>query len=179
MPDKESRPRAVDLGMPLMVMTFAVIGSFMYWLQGEAAAERALKLVEAAEVVEELVSTAPEVSSDDLRLGGATYEGQEIRLSSFIVASLVGSQGFWLDIPGGSPFLVSMSADVIAEGLAVSGGTMATVIGTVVPMNDSSLTAWSDAGTINDNDRLVAEFATHFIEATDVRVSVGGGSGNQ
>lgn len=178
MPENGSRRGAVELGTILMVVAFAVIGGFMYWLNGEAAIERALKLVEEVEVVEEENTTATEVVSDALRLGGAEFEGQEIRLSSFIVASVLGSQGFWLDIPGGSPFLVSMSADVLAEGLSVSGGIMATVIGTVNPMNDSTLSAWEATGTITDNDRLVAEFATHFIEATDIRVSVGGGAGN-
>lgn len=178
MPENGSRRGAVELGTILMVVAFAVIGGFMYWLNGEAAIERALKLVEEVEVVEEENTTATEVVSDALRLGGAEFEGQEIRLSSFIVASALGSQGFWLDIPGGSPFLVSMSADVLAEGLSVSGGIMATVIGTVNPMNDSTLSAWEATGTITDNDRLVAEFATHFIEATDIRVSVGGRAGN-
>lgn len=178
MPENGSRRGAVDLGTILMVVAFATIGGFLYWLNGEAAIERALKLVEETEVVEEEISTADEVMSDDLRLGGAEFDGQEIRLSSFIVASLLGTQGFWLNVPGGSPFLVSMSADVMAEGLAVSGGIMATVIGTVNPMNDSTLSAWEATGTITGNDRLVAEFATHFIEATDVRVSMGGGAGN-
>lgn len=178
MPENGSRRGAVELGTILMVVAFAVIGGFMYWLNGEAAIEKALKLVEEVEVVEEENTTATDVVSDALRLGGAEFEGQEIRLSSFIVASVLGSQGFWLDVPGGSPFLVSMSADVLAEGLSISGGIMATVIGTVNPMNDSTLSAWEATGTIGDNDRLVAEFATHFIEATDIRVSVGGGAGN-
>lgn len=178
MPENGSRRGAVELGTILMVVAFAVIGGFMYWLNGEAATERALKLVEEVEVVEVENTTATDVVSDALRLGGAEFEGQEIRLSSFIVASVLGSQGFWLDVPGGSPFLVSMSADILAEGLSISGGIMATVIGIVNPMNDSTLSAWEATGTINDNDRLVAEFATHFIEATDIRVSVGGGAGN-
>ena len=32
-----SRRGAVDMGMPLMILAFIVIGGFMYWLSGQAA----------------------------------------------------------------------------------------------------------------------------------------------
>ena len=41
MPDIASRRGAVDMGTVLMVVAFAVIGGFLYWLSGQAAAERA------------------------------------------------------------------------------------------------------------------------------------------
>jgi hypothetical protein len=102
-------------------------------------------------------------------------EGSEIRVASFNVASTLGTQGFWLDIPNGNPFLVSMSAEVMASGIAVAAGASATVTGVVHAMSDSTLTAWATAGTIQDNDRIVAEFATHYLEATQVELAPGGG----
>lgn len=50
-----SRRGAADLGLPLMVVAFLVIGGFMYWLQAEAATQKALQLVEVTE---------PEVATD-------------------------------------------------------------------------------------------------------------------
>ena len=48
MPDNASRRGAADLGMPLMIVAFLVIGGFMWWLSGQAEAERAaLEVVEA------------------------------------------------------------------------------------------------------------------------------------
>jgi len=178
MPENGSRRGAVEMGMPLMILAFVVIGGFMYWLTDQAAAERALQIVEDTATVDDFSGTAIEVTGEEIQLDATPFEGQEIRLSSFNVASLLGTQGFWLDIPNGNPFLVSMSADVMAEGIAVSGGSLATVIGIVHAMSDSTLAAWTDAATVSDNDRLVAEFATHYVEATDVRISSGFGSGN-
>jgi hypothetical protein len=71
-----------------------------------------------------------------------------------------------------------MSAEVMAEGVAVAPGGMATVTGIVHAMNDSTLTAWTEAGTIVENDRIVAEFATHYLEASDVRARGGSGAAN-
>jgi hypothetical protein len=63
----------------------------------------------------------------------------------------------------------------MAEGVAVAAGNSVTVTGTVRSMNDSTLVAWTAAGSIQQGDRIVAEFATHFIEAVQVSVRGGGG----
>ena len=173
MPDNASRRGAVDMGMVLMVVAFATIGGFLYWLNGQAAAERA-----AAEAMEEVVEEAPDpgittVAGEDIQMDATPFEGEEIRLAAFSIQQGLGTQGFWLGMPNGNPFLVSMSAEVMAEGLAVSAGSTATVIGVVHAMSDSTLTAWTEAGTISENDRIIAEFATHYIEASSVQVEGG------
>jgi len=172
MPDNSSRSGAVDMGMLLMIVAFVVIGGFMYWLNGQAAAERALRVVE--EVVEEPVGPdSRTIAAEEIQMDATPFEGQEIRLEGINVASLLGTQGFWLEMPNGNPFLVSMSAEVMASGVAVSQGSAATVAGTIKAMDEVTLVAWSSAGTISDNDRIVAEFATHFLDATEVEIEGG------
>lgn len=178
MPDNGFRRGATDLGTPLMIVAFLVIAGFLYWLAGQAQAERAMRVVEE-EPAEDTMSAVQRVAPQDIMTDATPYEGQEIRIDAMEVASLLGEQGFWLDMPNGNPFLVSMSAEVMAEGVTVTPGGRATVIGTVHAMSDSTITAWTEAGTVAEGDRVVAEFATHFIEATDVRTSGGGGSGNE
>ena len=176
MAGNDSRRGAVDMGMVLMVVAFAVIGGFLFWLSGQAAMEREMAVVvdtSAAEGPDESVRT---VTGEEIQMDATPFEGQEIRLAAFNVASLLGTQGFWLEMPNGNPFLVSMSAEVMAEGTTVSPGSRATVVGTVHAMSDSVLTAWTSAGTIAEGDRIVAEFATHFLQADHVQVG-GAGSG--
>mgnify|MGYP001303264775 CR=1 FL=1 len=48
MSDNVSRRGAADMGMLLMILAFAVIGGFMFWLNGQAAAERQAQLDAAA-----------------------------------------------------------------------------------------------------------------------------------
>lgn len=175
MADNASRRGAVDPGTLLMVLAFVVIAGFLWWLYGQAEAERAAAAMVEDSVPEEVTSTIRTVGPDELRMDATAFEGQEIRVASMNIASLLGTQGFWLEIPNGNPFLVSMSPEVMAEGLSVAAGSRATVTGTVLAMNDSTLTAWSEAGTIQEGDRIVAEFATHYMEATEVAISAGGG----
>jgi len=181
MAENASRRGATDLGMPLMILAFAVIGGFMYWLNGQAAAERALRIVEDTVEADEGVymGTAATIDPVNLQRDAAPYEGQEVRVVDLSVASMLGTQGFWLQLPNGNPFLVSKSAALMAESPAVTPGELATVIGRVMTINDSVLSSWSGAGTIGDGDRLAAEFATHFIEATEVHVSPAPPSGGE
>lgn len=178
MPDNASRRGAVDMGVPLMILAFFIIGGFMFWLSGQADNERALRIVEeeaAAAAAEEARAAEATVAPEDLQMDATPFEGDNITLPALNVASLLGTQGFWLEMPNGNPFLISMSPDVMAEGLTVGMGSMATVSGVVLAMNDSILTAWTTAATIGETDRIVAEFAAHFIEADRVTVSAGDG----
>lgn len=175
MPDNASRRGAVDMGMPLMIAAFLVIGGFMYWLNGQAAAEKAAQLA-AAEMVEEeeVAPTVETVAIGDIEVDPAPYVGTKLR-SEGAVASMLGTQGFWLATPSGNPFLVSWSDALMAEGATVTMGDTVAVEGVVMEMEELTLVAWSTAETISETDRIVAEFATHYIEAE--RVDVSGAAG--
>ena len=170
MADNTSRRGAADLGMLLMVLAFIVIGAFMYYLNVRAAEEQALSIVEETDTADEM-EVATTVAATDLEVDAAPYEGRLIRVSGLNVASMLGTQGFWLELPNGQPFLISMSEAVKAEGVAVTMGERATVTGIVHAVNDSALNAWSSAGTIDDGSRLAAEFAMHYLESTEVVVA--------
>jgi len=179
MAEKASRRGAVDMGVVLMVLSFAVIGYFMYWLQGQAASERA-----AAEVVEDttgngmddLFADAPSVAATDLVTGAGAgqYLGQVVRVQTTTVAGALGRQGFWLDVPQ-SPFLVSYSQQMLLDSTTVAPGSNVSVTGTVLAMSDSVAAAWFEAGRIGQGDQLAASFATHFIEAERIQTARGGG----
>jgi len=184
MGDKASRRGAANLGMPLMIVAFLAIAGFLYWLNLQAQADAAARAVE--EDVPEDTSSAMAgalVPGEDLQGDPSPYEGMTIKVEGLSVASRLGTQGFWLELPNKNPFLVSMSEAVKAEGTSVTTGQTVTVTGTIYAMGDSVLDAWSRAGTIGEGDRLAAEFATHFLEAQQVRVrggtggSTGGGEG--
>ncbi|MDX1493010.1 MAG: hypothetical protein R3253_02970 [Longimicrobiales bacterium] len=181
MPKNDSRRGATNLGTPLMIVAFVVIGGFMYWLSEQAAAEREMQAIEETPV-EDTTPSVRVVAPGDIQMDASPFLGEEIRINATNVASLLGQQGFWLATPSGNPFLVSKGPEVMASGVTITSGSPVTVIGTVREMNDSTLTAWTEAGTIAEGDRVVAEFATHYIEASDVMTPQGqrpGGSGGQ
>ena len=179
MVDNASRRGAADLAMPLMVMAFLVIGGFMYWLMGQASEYRELQvLTEDSIASAEEAVTATTVAVVDLQTDPTPFEEQTIRVAGLAIVSSFGEQGFWLELPNRNPFLVSMSEEVLAEGLVLSQGLGATPTGVLHAMNDSARAAWAAAGTISEGDQLAAEFVTHFLEATQVVVASGDGGGN-
>jgi len=175
MRDNASRRGAADLGTPLMVLAFFVMAGFMYWLNGQAAAERALEIVEDTTTADATAGVA-DVALGDLELDPEPYVGTEVRFDGFGVASMLGEKGFWLGTPSGNPFLISMTDALLAEGVPVSPGDTITVSGTIVTMSDSILSAWEAGEMINETDRIVAEFAIYFMEASAITVTGDGGS---
>lgn len=182
MADNASRRGATNLGMPLMIVAFAVMGGFLYWLSGQTAAERAQRQavadsIAAAEEEREASEGVTLLAADAIQMDASPYEGQEIRLEAVPVASTLGTQGYWLEMPNGNPFLLSLSDEVRDDAADLETGDEVTVEGTIVAINDSVLTAWTEAGTIGEGDRLAAEFATHFMEASRVQIPGGGNEG--
>ena len=178
MVDNASRRGAADLSILLMLMAFAAIGGFLFWLMSEAGAQRELRLLEdTTEVATDDIGSATTVSAVDLQTDPTLFERQNIRIAGLTLAGTLGTQGFWLELPNRNPFLVSMSEQVMAEGPVLPVGQPATVTGVLHAVGDSALTAWSEAGTISEGDRLAAEFATHFVEANQVVVAGAGESG--
>lgn len=169
-----SRRGAANLGMPLMIAAFIVIGGFLYWLFLQAEAERQLELQEAARIAAEEAerdAMGEILRPELLQTDASPYVGRIVSMEDVEVASTLGTQGVWLDMPNGNPFLVSFSDSLRTAGVTLTSGQLATVTGTIVAMNDSIATAWVDAGTINQGDRLAAEFATHFLNATRARAT--------
>jgi hypothetical protein len=186
MGDKAPRRGAANLGMPLMIVAFLTMIGFLYWLNLQArkqdAEEQAALAEQAAADSAEADLGAITIDPSALQMDASPYEGQVVKMEGLPVASGLGQQGFWLEMPNKNPFLVSMTDAVRAEGVTVSQGQRATVVGTIRAMSDSVLDAWSTAGTISEGDRLAAEFATYYLDAarvnTDAATSGGGGSGS-
>jgi cytoskeletal protein RodZ len=178
MTDHAPRRGAANLSMPLMFVSFIVIAGFLYWLNLQAKAENAADemMVDSAAAADAYTGTAATITGEDIQQDASPYEGQEVRLAGLAVASPLGTQGFWLELPNKNPFLVSMSEAVKAEGLTVTPGQTADVVGTIHAMSDSVLTAWTSSGAVAEGDRLAAEFATHYLEATHIRFTPGGGA---
>jgi len=182
MSDNASRRGAVDLGMPLMILAFLVIGGFMFWLNGQAAAEKQAQADAAAALAaadeERADATVETVAIGDIEVDPSPYVGTKLR-SEGAVASMLGTQGFWLATPSGNPFLISWSEELLAEGASVAMGDTIAVEGVVTELQPLTLVEWSTAQTISETDRIVAEFATHYIAADRVDVMRGEGGGDE
>jgi hypothetical protein len=165
-----------------MILAFVAMAVFLYWLSLQSQKQKAVEIREdsvaqAAAAADSASSAgATLVSPTDLQNSTAQYAGQSVKVTGLTVASQLGKQGFWLDLPSGSPFLVSLPDSLRAQGASAPTGQMATVIGTIKPMSDSVVNAWTAAGTITQADRAAASFAQFFLEATRVQTSAPGGA---
>ena len=124
------------------------------------------------ELVEEAPSppaaTMPEatvIEATQLVTNQATYEGQTVRINGVRVSSLLGSGAVWVDLPTDlqpTPFLVRTPTPPAT-------GSTVDIVGTVMAMDEATVDEWVTSGMISENDRLQAEFATHYIDAQAVQ----------
>lgn len=158
-----SRSGAVRPGTLLMLLSFLVVGGFLYWLS--VTAEPTEVVVEEPE--DDVVVN--EVAFADFSSGPPAYVGQELTLRSVAVTSLLRPHAFWTNLADQqqTAYLLHLSDALLADSVSVDLGMIVDVTGTVVQMSDSILDAWEAAGAFpNDIDRLTAEFAETFIEVT-------------
>ncbi|HEX7091095.1 MAG TPA: hypothetical protein VF192_13225 [Longimicrobiales bacterium] len=108
------------------------------------------------------------ITLDDLAQDAGRFQGQEVRLADVRVASPMGAQSFWVELPNGSPYLIRLRPEVIAGGFAIQRGAVVTVTGTIHAMSDSVLAAWQQEGAIADEgQKAEAQFAVTFLEARE------------
>lgn len=172
-----SRRGSANLGFPLMVVTFLLLGGFMYWLYITAEPTEPAVVEEVDEAPDDFAGTT--VAAEDLKVGAEAYEGQVVRLAGVAISSTMGAQAFFVDLPASenlpaTPFLVRALPEA---GARLTMGSTATVSGTLMAVTDSIVADWVGAGIISENDRLLVEFATHFIEANQVQTREAAGTG--
>ncbi len=98
--------------------------------------------------------------------------GMVIRLDRLGVQSLIGAEAFFVGVPNlTSPYLVKMTSGVVANGGVVENGATVSLTGMVHVRTDSVVDAWVASGGIAEGDRILAEFAESFFEASEVNVT--------
>lgn len=169
MTDSGARRGAANFAPILMILSFVLMIAFLAWLGLTSEGTDAVAMQEdtVAEEVDTVEAQAIGVTPDDLRLNPEDYEGEIVRIGAE-VASAVGSEAFFLDLPQ-SPFLVKLDTALVAEGREVPEGDVV-VTGVVRTMNDSIAAAWTEAGAIGEGEQPLVAFATHYIEARRVRL---------
>jgi len=164
---------AEKLSLPLMVFSFIILGGFLYWLNVTA---KPTEVTIAEDTADEGSGASAILALDDFL---ANPEGQleaVVEVTGARIASRLGQQAFWIG-PDDRPYLVKMSPAVVEAGTQVLVESVVNLTGTVFMMSDSVLTAWDGLGVFgNEGDRIVAEFATSFLEVTSIS-TMGGGTG--
>jgi hypothetical protein len=96
--------------------------------------------------------------------GARAHIDQDVELASVPVTSPLGPQLFWVELPGGTPYLVRL-----AQGTQPPVGTSVRVVGRVLEKTDALLDEWEQAGVLQSSDhRLQAEYGATYIEARRV-----------
>jgi hypothetical protein len=159
-----------------MFVSFIIVGGFLYWLSVTAEPTE-VAIVE--ESTDEGSGASTILSAADFL---ANPEGQidaVVEVTGARVASRLGAQAFWIG-PDDRPYLVKMSPALVETGPQIRVQSVVDITGTVFMMSDSVLTSWDSLGVFtNPGDRIVAEFATSFLEARAVQSMPGGGGGGE
>lgn len=149
------------------LLVFGLVG--LMACGGEKAAEEVP--AEEAPAAEAAAPAAAEnvIPAEQLLTGAAGLRGQKVTVQDVTVQGPFGTKGFWIQLPnpqnptaGGSPFLVRTEGPVPAQNAKVD------VTGTVTAMAPETAGEWLTAGSITENDKPLAEFATEYIVAETV-----------
>ena len=179
MAETGSEPKRTSKGgtsLLLMIASFLAIGGFLWWLSISAEPTE-VAIVEEEEAEED--AGIPTVEVGTFAADPRSYVGQEIRFRNLSVASTLGPEAFWFQLPNETPYLVKLDSSLVAGGTDFQAGEgIRRVVGTVHEMTDSVLDAWQAAEAFtNETQRIEAEFATTFLEARTLDLAGGGGKG--
>ncbi|HEX6308946.1 MAG TPA: hypothetical protein VFZ69_12200 [Longimicrobiales bacterium] len=96
----------------------------------------------------------------------SSYVGRVVAIESVPVQDVLGARMFWIELPGGSPYLVRMDQANIAAGapLPATGSTVR-VVGTVRQKDAALIEQWATSDSLTDDQRMLADFGGTFIEA--------------
>lgn len=154
-----------------MLVAILTVSGFMVWL-GMSSEPAAVAVVDeslgsAAEELE--IEAGQRIALDRAAAKPELYIGHEITLAEIPVSSRLGESAFWASASNGSPFLVKLSDELVADGKAVSEGQVVTVRGQVLAVDAEVLDSWASAGLLSsEGDRQVAEYATAYLEAAEL-----------
>ncbi|MBR9989109.1 MAG: hypothetical protein KFH98_05090 [Gemmatimonadetes bacterium] len=101
--------------------------------------------------------------------------GQNVELESVKVLDHLGPQMFWIEMPGGAPYLVKMDEALVSSGRALPQREgLVRLVGRLLEKTPAVLDSWTESGALESaDDRSLAEFGSTFIEAR--RVEPAGG----
>jgi len=153
-----------------MVLAFATMAGFLYWLNLSAASTQ-------VEVVEDPTGTATDfsdavaVTADSFGLDPAAFSGRTVRLVNLPVSGLLGAGAFFVTIETlGSPYLIRLGAGPLEDRLLVFPGDVVSLTGVIGEMSEELAAAWVEAGAIGQGEDMVAMINPTFITATDIEI---------
>jgi hypothetical protein len=160
--------------IPVAVALVAV-GLFLGWL----ATTRPEEAVVVAEpdtgqtTDDDMTDATPAtlIAPGELVQNAAQYVGQTVELESVAVIGALGPSLFWMELPGGTPFLVKLGDTQIERGVqAPQPGRNVHLVGQVMEKTDAVLDAWMEGGVLQTEDhRMQAEYGTAYIEARRIQ----------
>jgi hypothetical protein len=154
-------------------VALVAVGLFLGWLATRTPDEAVVVAEPDADTADQVDAAADAsavaVEPADLNQAGQ-YVGQVVEVQRVSVMSPLGPNLFWVELPGGSPYLVKLDSAQMARGTRVpAAGANVHVIGRVLTKSDSVLTDWMERGVLQSaGQRSQAEFGGTYIEARRV-----------
>jgi hypothetical protein len=98
------------------------------------------------------------------------FIGQVVELPSVPVSSPLGPQLFWIELPGGTPYLIRLDTTLVARGTQVPAGRRVRLAGQIREKTDAILDEWLETGVLQSEDhRLQAQFGVTYMNAHQVQ----------
>jgi hypothetical protein len=157
-----------------VAVAVVAVGLFFGWIATREPPE-SVAVAEPDDAAADTIASggpATPIEPDDLvqESGARELIGQDVELASVPVSDVLGSQMFWIALPGGAPYLVKMDSMLVARGQALPqvGGDVR-IVGRVLDKTDEVVDRWMESGVLETADqRMLAEFNSTFINVRRV-----------
>jgi hypothetical protein len=168
-----SRKGVAPASTVLMLLAFATMAGFLYWLNMSAKSQQVAvnEAAAAAAAAKADFAGVVALTPDSFGVDPAAYSGRTVTISNLPVSGLLGSEAFFVNIEAVGNYLVKLGADPIADGLLVFTGDVVSVTGVVAEMSEELAASWVEAGAIGAGEDMVAMINPTFITATMVEIS--------
>jgi hypothetical protein len=160
--------RGVSSFVPALVALVSV-AVFLGWLATRQPTTTGVAVAEPDDAAADATgpATGTPIEAEQLnQQGGRGLVGQNIELASVPVTSTMGQHFVWIELPGGTPYLVRLDRALVDQGTPVAAGRNARIVGRVELKDDAVLSGWEQEGILQDEGhRMQAEFGTTYIHA--------------
>jgi hypothetical protein len=167
-PQARRSDRGASSLIPVLVALLAV-GGFLAWLATRQPTTESVAVTEPGNTAVDQQGTPTGTVTEPAALnqqGGRALVGQDIELQSVPVSSMMGPHFLWVELPGGSPYLLRLDQSVVNGATPVPTSGNVRVIGRVEMKDEAVISGWVQEGLLQDEaHRMQAEFGTTYIMA--------------
>jgi len=162
------RKGAAPAGTILMLVAFAAMAGFIYWLS--ISAEPTDIQIQPAEEVEQRESELLRITTDSFAVDPSMFVGQRVRLINLQSTNLISGEIFTVGLDALGDYVIRMGEGPVSEGLVIFPGDNLHLNGTVRAMDQAEADSLVASGGIGEGQQEAVMINATYIVASEIEL---------